>query len=53
MEKKRIYVKPQMEELKDAVSMILAASGLGVDEEMIGSRQEYSDFTEDDLDSEE
>ncbi len=48
MEKKRIYVKPQMEELKDAVSMILAASGFGVEEDMIGSRQENSDFTEDD-----
>ena len=53
MEKKRIYVKPQMEELKDAVSMILAASGFGVEEDKIGSRQEYSDFTEDDDDSDE
>lgn len=55
--KKKIYIKPQIEELDGAVSMILAVSGNAIDnsgyEEFGGARQENGSFTEDDLDSEE
>ena len=55
--KKKIYIKPQIEELDGAVSMILAVSGNAIDNsgygEFGGARQENGSFTEDDLDSEE
>lgn len=51
---KRIYMKPEMVELLDAGMVLLAGSGLGTDSELYSpTRQENSDFTEDDLDSEE
>lgn len=54
--KKKIYIKPQIEELDGAVSMILAVSGNAIDnsgyEEFGGARHENGSFTEDD-DSEE
>ena len=52
---KKIYVKPQMELLEDAVTMILAASGDAIDDEGYGQfggarQQDMSNF---DFDEEE
>ena len=42
---KKIYVKPQMELLEDAVTMILAVSGNGTGGEYTNARQQdISDF---------
>ena len=55
MTMKKKYIKPQVEELDGAVSMILAVSGNGTttDNPFNATRQENGSFTEDDLDSEE
>ena len=49
--KKKQYIKPQVEELDGAISMILAVSGDAIDQEGYnqfgGSRQQDVVFTED------
>ncbi len=49
---KKIYIKPQIEELDGAVSMILAVSGNAIDnsgyEQFGGARQQDVIFAEDD-----
>lgn len=51
MNNKKEYIKPQMDELQDVNMNLLAGSELGTD--VFVSRQENSDFTEDDDDSDE
>ena len=54
---KKIYIKPQIEELDGAVSMILAVSGNAIDnsgyEQFGGARQQDVIFAEDDDDNDE
>lgn len=54
---KKIYIKPQIEELDGAVSMILAVSGKAIDNsgygQFGGARQQGNTFAEDDDDYDE
>lgn len=51
--KKKVYIKPEMEELEDCISIILAASTTPETDEPGLGRQQDNVFAEDDDDNDE